>query len=140
MAKDSVVLSPEYVNVGRGEAAVTGGPILVGQLLSISGGLVSPATAVVAAVPRMVSVENIAVASELDYSYSDTENCFFQYLPSGVRVNLKADAATYNAGDELEVGASGLLAAKSAGITVAVVPPDGGEVISAGGSLMVILV
>ena len=140
MAKDSVVLSPEYVNVGRGEAIVASGPILAGQLVAISGATVVPATAAVAASPRMVSVENVANASDLTYSYSDDENCHFQYLPSGVRVNLKANAAAYSAGDELEVGVSGLLAAQSAGVTVAVVPPDGGETVGTGGSLMVILV
>ena len=140
MAKDTIVLSPEYVNVGRGEAVVASGPILAGQLIAISGATVVPATAAVAASPRIVAVENAANASDITYSYADDENCHFQYLPSGVRANMKADAATYSAGDELEVGASGLLAAQTAGVTVAVVPPDGGEVISAGGSLMVILV
>ena len=140
MARDTIVLSPEYVGHGKGEALVATATVDAGQFVAISSGNVVGATAAVAVSPRMVAVENVSNASGIVYTYAIGENCHFRYLPSGVRVNMLADAATYNAGDELEVGVSGLLAAQSAGVTVAVVPPDGGEVISAGGFLMAILV
>ena len=140
MARDTVILSPEYVSCGKGEALASVGAIPVGTFIAINGADVTRAVAAVAVTPRMVATENVANASGLDYSYAIAENCHFRYLPSGVRVNMKADAATYTAGQELEVGVSGLLAAQAAGVTVAVVPPDGGEIVAAGESLMCILV
>ena len=140
MARNTVILSPEYVGFGKAEAPVATTPIPVGTFVAIAGAGVATPTAAVAVTPRIVAVENVSNASGLDYTYADTENCHFRYLPSGVRVAMKADAASYSAGDELEVGASGLLAAQSAGVTVAVVPPDGGATVAAGESLMCILV
>lgn len=139
MAKDTVVLSPEYVGCGKREATATEA-ILVGQFVQYVVGQVGPATAAVALTPKMVAVENVSNASGIDYTYSTDENVHFRSLPGGVLLNVKADAATYAQGDALEVGVSGLLAAQSAGVTVAVVPAGGGEVVGVGGSLMVELV
>ena len=139
MAKDTVVLSPEYVGCGKREATATEA-IEVGQFVQYVVGQFGPATAAVAVTPKMVAVENVSNASGIAYSYAADENVHVRSLPSGVLLNVRADAATYTQGQEIEIGVSGLAAAQVAGVTVAVVPAGGGEVVSAGGFLMVELV
>ncbi len=135
MAKDSVVLSPEYVNNGRREAPADG-TINTGVFARYTptGVTVAPA----AGGANMVTGENIATAQELDYVYSAGENVFLQSLPSGCLCQLKAVDGTYAVGDVLEIGANGMVAAFSAGVAVAVIPYLAqGATISGGGSLIV---
>ena len=135
MAKDCVVLSPEHVDAGKREAPADG-DIMTGVFIQYTSTGVDVATAAAAA--RMVSVENMATAQELDYTYSAGERVFFQSVPSGCLLQMKAADGTYAVGDVLEVGADGKVAAVSAGVPVAVIPYlSQGATISGGGSLIV---
>ena len=137
MARDTVVLSPECVNIGRREDLAVAA-ILTGTFVEYAAGGLTNATAAVAS--HMIAVENVATAQELDYTYAIGETVFAQSLPRGTLVNAKAVDGTYNAGDKLEVGAAGELAILAAGVAVAVVPSFGGEVITGTGSLLVELI
>mgnify|MGYP001024937924 CR=1 FL=1 len=134
MARDTVILSPEYVNTGRREALALG-VIPTGVFVSATEGGFLTTTA--AAARQYISKENISTAQGLDYEYQINETLFAAALPAGCRVNVKAVDGTYNPGTLLEIGAGGLVTSFSAGAVVGVVPADGGEVISGGGSLMV---
>ena len=135
MAKDSVVLSPEYVNFGRREAPADAA-ITTGTFVVYTATGVDVATAATGA--RMVAVENIATAQELDYVYAQDENVFCQSLPSGCLLQMQAADGTYAVGDVLEIGAAGKVTALAAGVPVAVIPYMAqGATISGGGSLIV---
>lgn len=142
MAKDAVVLSPEYNNVGRREAKSIGGSIQTGTVCKYVAGGVANAEAAdnVAPLLALVAVQNQATHEDLIYAYAENENVFLQSLPRGCLCNLKAAAATYNAGDVLEVGAGGVVQAITTGQPFAIVPSFGGEVIQTGNSLMVELI
>lgn len=142
MAKDTVVLSPEYVNVGRREALSVSGTIQTGTVCKYVAGGVDNAVALDNTAPllRLIAVENIATAQDLIYSYATGENVFLRSLPGGCLVNVKAAAATYNPGDVLEVGDGGVVQGITTGVPFAVVPSFGGEVIATGNSLMVELI
>jgi len=119
MAKDSVVLSPECINIGRREAPADAA-IETGSFCMYTATGVDVATAATAS--AMLAVENAATKNELDYVYSIGENVFLQTLPRGTLCQVAAVGATYAVGDILEIGASGRVVAVSAGVPVAVVP------------------
>ena len=135
MARDTIILSPEYNNTGRREALCVGAAILTGTFCQYVAGGVSVATAATAS--HLIAVENIATAQGLAYEYAVGEGVFLQAVPAGCLVNAKAVDATYNAGDQLEIGAAGELTALAAGVAVAVVPSFSGEVITGTASLLV---
>lgn len=135
MAKDCVVLSPEYVDAGKREAPADGN-ITTGTFVVYTATGVDVATAASGA--RMVAVENMATAQELDYVYSAGERVFCQSVPSGCLLQMQAADGTYAVGDVLEVGAGGKVTAVAAGVPVAVIPYLAqGATISGGGSLIV---
>lgn len=134
MANDCVVLSPEYNNLGRREAfgltAISTATLVIYSNATIQG---------IAAVPagtkpplNLVVVENMATAQSLDYIYVLEENIFFQSLPKGAVVNLKAVDGTYNPADEVEIGADGNITPLVAGEAVGVIPLFGGAVVGGG--------
>ena len=137
MANDTVILSPCYNDTVRIEAPADAA-LETGVFAEFTATGVDAATVAVAS-QRLITVENIATAQGLDYTYSIGENCFLAAPPSGCLVNMKAIDATYAAGDVLEIGAGGHLAALSAGVAVAVVPSFGGATITAGLSLAVMI-
>ncbi len=135
MAKDCVVLSPEYVNFGKREAPADGS-ITTGTFVvyTATGVDVAPA----ASGARMVAVECVSTAQELGYVYSADETVFCQSVPSGCLLQMQAIDGTYAVGDVLEIGADGKVTAVVAGTPVAVIPYlSQGATISGGGSLIV---
>jgi len=135
MAKDCVVLSPEYVDFGKREAPADGA-ITTGTFVKYTPTGVDVATAASGA--RMVAVECVSTAQELDYAYSAGENVFCQSVPSGCLLQMQAADGTYAVGDVLEIGAGGKVTALAAGAPVAVIPYLAqGNTISGGGSLIV---
>lgn len=135
MAKDTVVLSPEYVCTGKREGPADEA-IQTGVFVKLSATGIALVAATEASL-GMVSVENMASAQSLDYTYQTGEHMFAQVLPQGCLLQVKAVADTYTHGQALEVGADGMVAAQSAGITVAHVALRQGATISAGQSLVV---
>jgi hypothetical protein len=107
------------VNVGRREAPADA-TIDTGSFCVYTATGVDVATAATGA--RMVAVENISTAQELDYVYQIGERVMLQVLPSGTLIQAAATGATYSVGDILEIGANGWVVALSAGVPVAVVP------------------
>ena len=139
MANDTVILSPEFAgDCGRREALATVTSIQTGAFVAYaSGGFV---IAVAALAANMIATENVAAAEDLDYTYAIGENVFAAALPGGTLVNVKAAAATYVAGDEVEIGSAGNVVAQTAGVTVGVVPSFAGKTVGAGESLIIQLV
>jgi hypothetical protein len=135
MARDTVVLSPEFNGCGRREAPAVGSAILTGAFVEYTTGGVKVATAAVAA--SMLAVENISTAQDTNYEYAIGENVFCQAVPRGALANVKAVDATYDPGDQVEIGAGGEVTALAAGVAVGVVPSFGGEVITGTASLMI---
>ncbi len=134
MARNAVVLSPELNNVGRREGfgltAISTATLVVYSNATIQG---------IAAVPvgtkpplNLVVTENIATAQTMDYVYLLDENIFFQSLPKGAVVNLKALDGTYNPADEVEIAADGNIQPLAAGVAVGVIPLFGGAVVGGG--------
>lgn len=136
MSNDTVILSPEFAgDTGRREALATVTTIQTGAFVKFAaGGFV---IAVAADAANMIATENIAAAEDLDYVYAIGENVFAAALPGGTLVNVKAIAATYAAGDEVEIGINGNVVAQSAGVTVGVVPSFAGKTVGAGESLII---
>lgn len=134
MARDTVILTPEYVCHGKREALALAA-MQTGVFVSAAPGGFTFTTAATAA--QYITKENISTAQGLDYSYAIGENVFAAILPKGCRVNIKAADGTYNPGDIVEIGANGEVTALVAGVPVGVVPADGGEIITGTGSLMI---
>lgn len=132
MAKDTIMLSPELMGVRR-EALATEA-IQAGNLLEVSGGNVAlqSLAASTAPVSMIFAVENVSVAGDHDYTYANAENVHYRTAQKGALVNVRAVAATYNAGDYLETALSGELQAQTTGLAVAQVPHFGGEVVTTG--------
>lgn len=136
MAKDCVILSPGYADVGKREGKATT-EIKVGTFIKYVAAGFAQATAAAALKPILVAVENVGDAGGLDGVYPVGGNVNARSVPPGVLINMKADPGTYNPSTELEISATGLLKALDTGVAVAVVPSFGGEVITDGGSLLI---
>ena len=140
MAKDSVILSPEYRSCGSREAPADG-PIDTGSFVKYSATGVTNATAAAALTPKLIATENISTAQELDGIYLTGQNVHMASLPCGVLLQASAAAGTYAPGASLEIGANGWLTALAAGVAVAVIPPSQASLtVEDGQSLVVELV
>jgi len=136
MARDTIILSPEANGAFRREGAAVGSAIQTGAFVQdVDGGF---AVATAAGAASMLATENIATAQGVDYEYAVGENVFAQAVPRGALANVFAVAATYAAGDQLEVGAAGAATALAAGVAVAVVPSFGGATVGVGGGLLTV--
>ena len=97
MAKDTIILSPEYNNTGRREAKADGQVIICGTFVKVTANGFASADAG-SSNNTTIATENIAVASDIYYEYGDGDLVFAQAVPSGCLVQIRAVADTYTHG------------------------------------------
>lgn len=133
MAISSVVLSPEYLNVGRFEALNTTADQRTGTFVTLGADGKFASTAV-GAKRTFILIENVSTAQGVEYRYAADELAFAAHLPVGCRVGAAAGSnVEYAVGTEVEIGNNGLIVPVTTGEPVGVVTktvkPQVGELI-----------